>query len=565
MKAVSVIMLILLLIGILALAFNIQPSRATPSYTVWTDSGIYYAKDSDGTLVYSSTNASDVINWAMTAAGRNGVGTVLLLRGTYYLKTTLFLQSDVHLQGESSELTKITVADSTSGEGFLLYHALVIAFGPLPIINAEMSNLTLDPNSKGITFPLASFDAMTRNYNLKVHDCDFPEGGLDSGAAISLRDSVGAEVYNNIMLNQMHGIYVTDTNYTNIHDNYLDTSTWEGFYFDEDCYYNMVSGNTFRNASYWQFEEHEALQMHGSCKYNTVKDNNFQFCINAIFDEGQANIISNNYFNVVYNGIYIMPNSGVSGDIVTGNHIQNATHVGIGIQDGSNVIVSSNLIEGGSVYNEGLRAYNSNNVTFYANQVKSVYNGINLFQSMFCTVAGNEIATSVYGIYVGDGSDYNTIVSNNISENGCGIELDYSSSNKFCHNNFINNGYQVSVRGESYNNVWDNGYPSGGNYWGDYTVRYPSAQELDDSSIWDTPYVIDADNRDNYPLMNPYIAGDINYDGTVNAFDLSAFNRTYGAMPKSSNWNARADVDNNFIVNVVDLFQLSRNYGKTTT
>lgn len=408
-----------------------SPGAESASYTVWTDSGIYYAKDSNGTLVKSSTNASDVINWAMKKAYWNGGGTVQLLGGTYYLKNPLFLQSNVHLQGESSKLTKITVANSTSEKGFLNFYALTGVFDRFPIINAEMSDLTLDPNSEGITFSLGMFVAHTRNYYLKVHNCDFPEGGsnsrLNSTAAISLQNSVRAEIYNNVMLNQSMGIYIINTNYTNIHDNYLDKSAWEGFYFDKDCYYNTISGNTFINASYWHPDEHEALQMHGTCKYNTVKDNSFQFCINAIFDEGQTNIISNNSLNVVYNGIYIMPHDGESEDIVKGNHIQNASHVGIGIQDGSNVIVSSNFLEGDSV-SDGLRAYNSHNITFFANNVKSVYNGINLFQSMFCTAFGNEIATSIYGIYEGNGSDYNTIVSNDIYENGNAYAIQISGA-----------------------------------------------------------------------------------------------------------------------------------------
>jgi len=53
-------------------------------------------------------------------------------------------------------------------------------------------------------------------------------------------------------------------------------------------------------------------------------------------------------------------------------------------------------------------------------------------------------------------------------------------------------------------NIWDNGYPSGGNYWSDYEERYPDAEELESSGLWDTPYVIDENNQDNYPLMEPW-------------------------------------------------------------
>ncbi len=51
-------------------------------------------------------------------------------------------------------------------------------------------------------------------------------------------------------------------------------------------------------------------------------------------------------------------------------------------------------------------------------------------------------------------------------------------------------------------NTWDNGFE--GNYWSDYEEKYPDAQELDGSGIWDTPYDIDWNNRDNFPLVQPW-------------------------------------------------------------
>jgi hypothetical protein len=61
--------------------------------------------------------------------------------------------------------------------------------------------------------------------------------------------------------------------------------------------------------------------------------------------------------------------------------------------------------------------------------------------------------------------------------------------------------YSVS---SGYANVWDDGYPSGGNYWSNYAARYPNAIENDSTGIWNTPYVIDSNNTDRYPLLGPF-------------------------------------------------------------
>jgi len=101
-----------------------------------------------------------------------------------------------------------------------------------------------------------------------------------------------------------------------------------------------------------------------------------------------------------------------------------------------------------------------------------------------------------YGVYL-DYSTDNVFVANNITLNWGGILLWHSSSNIMYHNNFFDNEVHVEI--EMSNSTWDDGYPSGGNYWSNYT-----GSDENGDGIGDTPYVIDTNNQDEYPLMNPW-------------------------------------------------------------
>ncbi|RLF42398.1 MAG: hypothetical protein DRN12_00290, partial [Thermoplasmata archaeon] len=82
--------------------------------------------------------------------------------------------------------------------------------------------------------------------------------------------------------------------------------------------------------------------------------------------------------------------------------------------------------------------------------------------------------------------------------------LQKSTNNQIYHNNLYR-GYKVSQAYDGCTNTWDNGYPSGGNYWSDYNEPSEGAYDSDNDSIIDTPYDIEGNNnRDNYPLLHPW-------------------------------------------------------------
>ncbi|MEM2099514.1 MAG: NosD domain-containing protein [Candidatus Bathyarchaeia archaeon] len=99
---------------------------------------------------------------------------------------------------------------------------------------------------------------------------------------------------------------------------------------------------------------------------------------------------------------------------------------------------------------------------------------------------------------------------NNLSAIMYPIYLVGSSNNKFYHNNIY--GYPFVSNS---NNIWDNGYPSGGNYWDGYPyadVKSGANQDqLGSDGIGDIPVGEEifgqGGNVDRYPLISPMSIG----------------------------------------------------------
>jgi parallel beta-helix repeat protein len=163
------------------------------------------------------------------------------------------------------------------------------------------------------------------------------------------------------------------------------------------------------------------------------------------------------------------------------------------------------------------------------------------------TITDNIILNGKYGVYLFGGVKDNIISFNNISSNDyCGIYVPtYSNENTFYNNDIFNNFYGIRVKGASYNEFYKNNITGGldgvtmccgatnntlylnaftnnsgmpahdtvgknhwdylgkGNYWDDYTTRYPNATSTD--GIWNIPYSIASDIViDNFPLVKPF-------------------------------------------------------------
>lgn len=134
--------------------------------------------------------------------------------------------------------------------------------------------------------------------------------------------------------------------------------------------------------------------------------------------------------------------------------------------------------------------------------------GIDLDAMRDTIVEKNSVyANSRAGIQVRYVYGYNIIRDNIVRNNTIGIDTDtWTSGNRIYHNDLIENTRQAN---DPYSrNMWDNGYPSGGNYWSDYIgLDLYSGMNQDEpgsDGIGDTPYVFDY-GQDSYPLMSPWV------------------------------------------------------------
>jgi len=196
-------------------------------------------------------------------------------------------------------------------------------------------------------------------------------------------------------------------------------------------------------------------------------------------------------------------------NIVSGNNISGNGDNGIYLGHSSNNAFYSNKIaySGGGLgisTGGGARLKSSHNNTFFGNTMKSNQgSGISLEDSSENNnIHGNNIVSNGWsGISLVASSNNNAVFENQIINNSaCGINIYASRNNTFYHNNFVNNTDQVVIRTSGYANFWDDGYPSGGNYWSDY-----AGVDADGDGIGDAPYVIDENNTDRYPLMSSWI------------------------------------------------------------
>jgi parallel beta-helix repeat protein len=234
------------------------------------------------------------------------------------------------------------------------------------------------------------------------------------------------------------------------------------------------------------------------------------------------NTISNN--NLAKNGgCGVQLQSGSTNNSIIENRICKNARQGISLSFSNGTTISKNHLAANEC---GIKLEFAKESDITENNV-TLNRGIGVelsFETCNNTISRNAISKNALGISLGPTSQIlpagNIITENVIRENnGWGVKTDPSQSkNVIHHNNFIDNnvteGLQVSNPGQwtlrggraqwlpGNPNAWDDGRE--GNYWSDYEARYPDADKSENSEVWNTPFYINENNIDGFPLMSPW-------------------------------------------------------------
>jgi parallel beta-helix repeat protein len=517
-------MLTLLLVGTFSLAFDVKPARAT-------DVTVYIK--SDGSVVPSDAPISSSDNITYTFTGNISYPTYFGI--VVQRNNTVIDGKGYTVQGNQTDYT----------------YGLQFWF----ISNVTVKNVNVKNFYSGFIFYYCSNIVVSGN-NATANTTD----------GIFLKSSINNTIVsNNVSGNSNCGIIVDTSNTTLITGNNAMANGNKGilliFASNNTVCWNHATGNGDDGISilyyrknvvfgnYATTNNHTGISLYHT--YDSIVDGN-NVTANSIgidvmtFSNGN-NIISGNSATENVNGINLV---GSSDNTVSGNNAT-ANSDGIVLSNSNRTMIIGNNASANTqrgIHIGGSQGNESYNNTVSGNSVTANNYGINLYSYApgydhvrGNTISGNNVAANtLHGIALYNCLN-NTISDNNATANSYGIYLSSSLNTTSYHNNFMNNTHQAYSFNS--NNTWDNGYPSGGNYWSDYNgtdlYRGPHQNETASDGIGDTPYSIDGNNQDNYPLMQPWSAHSTRYSWPMFHNNLERTGQSRSPAPNTNQtlWN----------------------------
>jgi parallel beta-helix repeat protein len=470
-------------LGIETIAFDIVPSKTVIIYT-----GLHH-----GGLEYDH------------GFGAKWVRAYLQRYGTIYIRSDGSVDPTEAPVSRDGDMYTLTANISSIADGIVI----------------ERNNMTLD--GAGYTIRgngLGNGIYVSGRSNVTIRNTvigNFTQSSpMKSG--ILLYSSTSCRIYNNTLSGNYGGIWlVSSSNYNNISQNSAIANQDDGILMNS-CNWNRVFNNTVIGNS----GTGHGIQFAGGSCHNTVSRNTVANNLGGIYltNGDNHNVILENDIkqNGADGGIYAMSTTDNS---FLENRISNSSKYEIWLRystycriEGNNMTTSIGTVLHDGIYLDDSDYNNISDNNIVHRPKATDFCGISLgVSSVGNRFSGNYIANTTVAIGMGKSSN-NTFARNSIIDNAKAIEVDDTSvNNSLYHNSFINNDINLRVLLGTPVETWDDGYPSGGNYWSDYSgsdLFWGPYQNLTGSDgIGDINYTLDPRNVDRYPLTRPWAAPDV--------------------------------------------------------
>jgi len=257
------------------------------------------------------------------------------------------------------------------------------------------------------------------------------------------------------------------------------------FYFST---YNIIENSEVSNNSWNGIDVGDTGSHHNTIRNNVVFQNGGNYGVDAYAGSDYTIIEDNAVSDNAWIGIAIGWSNYC---VIRNNRLHNNTASSVVLDTASHCTVVNNTIS------------------------NSRHGGITLLGlgNYFNNILNNTVRFGEAGIDLGASARYTTISGNVISRNNYGLRIAYNEGypnydNYVYHNDFVDNTVNARNSEDRYTSFWDDGYPSGGNYWSDYVgVDEKSGPDQDlpgRDEMGDKFYIIDSNNVDHYPLMKPW-------------------------------------------------------------
>jgi parallel beta-helix repeat protein len=229
-----------------------------------------------------------------------------------------------------------------------------------------------------------------------------------------------------------------------------------------------------------------------------------------------------------------------TGVLIEASNLSNASYNGLILEECAEVVVEGNLalgersdsfadwssiavtfsdnVGGNSTgpYGYGFDVIDGAGVLLENNTASNTNVSFSLQDSSYLEAIGNDGAHAYEGLYLYN-LDESTISGNSFDNDTYAFFVDENFEVLIYHNSFVNDsGWQniasLQIIG------WDDGYPGGGNFWGNLTgpddYSGPGQNLTGPDGIVDVPMEINATNVDHYPLARPWAGATVTFSAT---------------------------------------------------